>query len=133
MSESEGASHPPSPEPSNPAPEASPGRRRRTRRTQLQQGAMNDLPYNPDQTIAPVATQVRDYTVPMTGQIQTAGGQMREVVVPATAQVTHTAAAVSEGGDRRGRDTLKLKLELNLDVDVQLKARVHGDITLSLL
>ncbi|KXS17463.1 hypothetical protein M427DRAFT_30294 [Gonapodya prolifera JEL478] len=34
----------------------------------------------------------------------------------------------------RGKsNTLKLRLDINLDVDVQLKARVHGDITLSLL
>ena len=32
-----------------------------------------------------------------------------------------------------GKDTLKLRLDLNLDVDVQIKARIHGDVTLSLL
>jgi hypothetical protein len=31
------------------------------------------------------------------------------------------------------QDGLKLKLDLNLDVEVELKARVHGDLTLSLL
>ncbi|KAK0227857.1 hypothetical protein IW262DRAFT_1455052 [Armillaria fumosa] len=32
-----------------------------------------------------------------------------------------------------GKDTLKLRLELNLAVDISIKARVHGDVTLSLL
>jgi len=30
-------------------------------------------------------------------------------------------------------DTLKLRLDLNLDVAVELRAKVHGDVTLSLL
>ena len=30
-------------------------------------------------------------------------------------------------------DTLKLRLDLNLDVEVSIKAKVHGDVTLSLL
>ncbi|KAF9070948.1 hypothetical protein BDP27DRAFT_1322935, partial [Rhodocollybia butyracea] len=34
---------------------------------------------------------------------------------------------------RRGDKPLKLRLDLNLDVAVELKARVHGDLTLSLL
>ena len=42
-----------------------------------------------------------------------------------------TQAAPAPG--RGGKDTLKLRLDLNLDVDVQIKARVHGDVTLSLL
>ncbi|KAJ3844573.1 hypothetical protein F5878DRAFT_720563 [Lentinula raphanica] len=36
-----------------------------------------------------------------------------------------------EGGS--GDKPLKLRLDLNLDVAVELKARVHGDLTLSLL
>ncbi|KAJ7121913.1 hypothetical protein C8R46DRAFT_1148894 [Mycena filopes] len=43
---------------------------------------------------------------------------------------------VTGGGQQQGKggkDTLKLRLDLNLDVDVQIKARVHGDVTLSLL
>jgi hypothetical protein len=45
-------------------------------------------------------------------------------------QVGQTAQqAASPAG---GKDTLKLRLDLNLDVDIQIKARVHGDVTLSL-
>ena len=32
-----------------------------------------------------------------------------------------------------GKDAFKLMLEINLEVDIQIKARVHGDVTLSLL
>jgi len=32
-----------------------------------------------------------------------------------------------------GDKPLKLRLDLNLDVAVELKARVHGDLTISLL
>ncbi|KAH6913123.1 hypothetical protein BKA70DRAFT_1261940 [Coprinopsis sp. MPI-PUGE-AT-0042] len=39
-----------------------------------------------------------------------------------------------QGGGGGGKtDALKLRLDLNLDVDVQIKARIHGDVTLSLL
>ncbi|KAK7048869.1 hypothetical protein R3P38DRAFT_3257449 [Favolaschia claudopus] len=41
--------------------------------------------------------------------------------------------AVAGGGGDNEKDTLKLRLDLNLDVDVQIKARIHGDVTLSLL
>ncbi|KAJ3775792.1 hypothetical protein EV361DRAFT_945093 [Lentinula raphanica] len=37
---------------------------------------------------------------------------------------------VDQGG---GDEPLKLRLDLNLDVAVEVKARVHGDLTLSLL
>ncbi|THU88251.1 hypothetical protein K435DRAFT_969570 [Dendrothele bispora CBS 962.96] len=53
--------------------------------------------------------------------------------------VGKTAGAVAGGGgnedgdDDMGDKPLKLRLDLNLDVAVELKARVHGDLTLSLL
>jgi hypothetical protein len=31
------------------------------------------------------------------------------------------------------QDGLKLRLELNLDIEVELKASIHGDLTLALL
>ena len=42
---------------------------------------------------------------------------------------------VVRGGQQKEdkKDTLKLRLDLNLDVAVELKAKVHGDVTLSLL
>jgi len=32
-----------------------------------------------------------------------------------------------------GDESLKLRLDINLDVAVELRAKVHGDVTLSLL
>ncbi|KAF4502669.1 hypothetical protein FAGAP_1113 [Fusarium agapanthi] len=37
------------------------------------------------------------------------------------------------GGGDAGKDTLRLRLDLNLDIEIQLKARIHGDLELSLL
>ncbi|KAL1676697.1 hypothetical protein EV122DRAFT_253108 [Schizophyllum commune] len=45
-------------------------------------------------------------------------------------QAQQPPAQEEEGG---GDEALKLKLELNLDVWVELKAKVHGDVTLSML
>lgn len=39
----------------------------------------------------------------------------------------------TESGKRDNDNPLKLRLDLNLDVDIQLKAKIRGDITLSLL
>ena len=47
----------------------------------------------------------------------------------------------TQGVDAAGRgqselmeqDGLKLRLELNLDIEVELKASIHGDLTLALL
>ncbi|KAK0496868.1 hypothetical protein EDD18DRAFT_1164371 [Armillaria luteobubalina] len=52
-----------------------------------------------------------------------------------TRAVSGGVANVGGGGGRSGgqKDTLKLRLDLNLDVDISIKARVHGDVTLSLL
>jgi len=46
--------------------------------------------------------------------------------------VGDTAGAVAGGGGG-GDKPLKLRLDLNLDADIRLTAKVHGDITLSLL
>ncbi|KAK0463620.1 uncharacterized protein EV420DRAFT_1099647 [Desarmillaria tabescens] len=50
-------------------------------------------------------------------------------------QTARGVANVGGGGSRSGgqKDTLKLRLDLNLDVEITIKARVHGDVTLSLL
>jgi len=47
--------------------------------------------------------------------------------------VGDTAGTVSGGGGGGGDKPLKLRLDLNLDADIRLTAKVHGDITLSLL
>ena len=37
-----------------------------------------------------------------------------------------------DGGGQK-KEALKLRLDLNLDIEVTIKAKVHGDVTLSLL
>lgn len=37
------------------------------------------------------------------------------------------------GSDMMDQDGLKLRIELNLDIELELKASIHGDITLALL
>lgn len=51
-------------------------------------------------------------------------------------QVTNTANQVANTAQNVAQpdnSPLKLRLDLNLDVDIELRARVHGDVTLSLL
>ncbi|PBK93157.1 hypothetical protein ARMGADRAFT_1030556 [Armillaria gallica] len=50
-------------------------------------------------------------------------------------QTARGVANVDGGGDRSGgqKNTLKLRLDLNIDVEISIKAKVHGDVTLSLL
>jgi len=37
------------------------------------------------------------------------------------------------GGNMMEQDGLKLRIELNLDIEIELKASIHGDLTLALL
>ena len=39
----------------------------------------------------------------------------------------------AEGKDPMDQDGLKLRIELNLDIEIELKASIHGDITLALM
>ena len=42
-------------------------------------------------------------------------------------------AKKSEESNLMDQDGLKLRIELNLDIEIELKARIHGDLTLALL
>ncbi|KAJ3757809.1 hypothetical protein F5880DRAFT_1616180 [Lentinula raphanica] len=57
-------------------------------------------------------------------------GQKRYEGLPGVEEVEDVVNR-DEGKD--DKDTLKLRLDLNLDVAVEIKARVHGDLTLTLL
>ncbi|PYH97189.1 hypothetical protein BO71DRAFT_146620 [Aspergillus ellipticus CBS 707.79] len=46
---------------------------------------------------------------------------------------TQGESSVEQEGQEEEQDGLKLRLDLNLDIEVELKARIQGDITLSLL
>ncbi|KAK0482356.1 hypothetical protein IW261DRAFT_1467385 [Armillaria novae-zelandiae] len=45
--------------------------------------------------------------------------------------VSHTS--LGPGGVGKQKEALKLRLDLNLEVEIAIKAKVNGDITLSLL
>lgn len=44
-----------------------------------------------------------------------------------------TGASLGPGGVGKQKEALKLRLDLNLEVEISIKAKVNGDITLSLL
>lgn len=50
---------------------------------------------------------------------------------PANQQPQQPPAESSGGGG--AKDTLRLRLDLNLEIEVTIKAKIHGDLTLSLL
>ena len=68
--------------------------------------------------------------------ISEVGDTGKELANTATGAVDSVAKGVTGGGgddEEGGNKPLKLRLDLNLDVTVELKAKVHGDLTLSLL
>jgi hypothetical protein len=111
------ASRSPSPEPQfQQDRDAAPQRRRRPEKPRRDVTQQFELPLMQPETNRAVGDPVGGAL----GQV----GQIAQGV---------TQAAPAPAGGRGGKDTLKLRLDLNLDVDVQIKARVHGDVTLSLL
>lgn len=99
-----------------------PTRRRRGRAQQMQQDQQPQFQQpqhqQPEQQGALSSTNQ--------GGLSNTAGQAGQVLGNPPAQ-----AAAPQGGGKK--EALKLRLDLNLDVDVQIKARVHGDVTLSLL
>lgn len=82
---------------------------------------------DPTQALTQQARGAGDMVGSTLGQVTGGGQQQQQLQQP---QPQQQQAQQSGGG---GKDTLKLRLDLNLEVDVQIKARVHGDVTLSLL
>jgi|SRR5579862_6854226 len=48
-------------------------------------------------------------------------------------QQTGPVGRRQRGGGNEGKEPLRLRLDINLDLDVELRARIHGDVTLALL
>jgi len=48
-------------------------------------------------------------------------------------ETTQGTDAKGGGSDMMDQDGLKLRIELNLDIEIELKASIHGDLTLALL
>ncbi|KAG7095485.1 hypothetical protein E1B28_006224 [Marasmius oreades] len=76
--------------------------------------------------------------LPGLDEVDDTGKQVTNTAKGAVDSVGDAVGGVAGGGkkddDEGGGDKpLKLRLDLNLDVAVELKAKVHGDLTLSLL
>jgi hypothetical protein len=72
--------------------------------------------------------------LPAVDEVGDTVGGLTKTATGAVDKVGDTAGALTGGGKKEGGDdTLSLRLDLNLDVYVKLKAKVHGDLTLSLL
>ncbi|KAJ6545245.1 hypothetical protein B0H19DRAFT_1075589 [Mycena capillaripes] len=133
-SRSRSASRSPSPEPEmKKSPQPSSGRRNRQRQRHAQPQPGSEVRRTPRRAQAPIEQEPSlqlDQQLQRIDQNQALTqqkGQGQMVANPA-GQVTSQGA---QGRDKK--ESLKLRLDLNLDVDVQIKARVHGDVTLSLL
>jgi hypothetical protein len=48
-------------------------------------------------------------------------------------ETTQGVDAKKDGKDMMEYDGLKLRIELNIDIEIELKASIHGDLTLALL
>ena len=71
--------------------------------------------------------------LPAVDELQDTVGGVTKTATGAVDTIGNTAGALTGHGEKKGEDTLSLRLDLNLDVYVKLKAKVHGDLTLSLL
>ena len=67
------------------------------------------------------------------GQVRRGGGEVQQRDGGEVEQGGRGEVEVEGGGGKDDSKPLKLRLDLNLDVAVELKAKVHGDVTLSLL
>ncbi|KAJ7137375.1 hypothetical protein C8R43DRAFT_1020061 [Mycena crocata] len=110
-----------SPEPERvqqPRPASSRRREKGAQRQQQQQPQYQQQPQNQQ-----LQQQQKGGQQEMLGQMAPQAGQL----------LGDTLGQVTGGGGGQKKEALKLRLDLNLEVDVQIKARVHGDVTLSLL
>ena len=74
----------------------------------------------------------------MTGPVTYARAMRGEIPMrgaPPTQDLSTTQGIDAKGdqSELMDQDGLKLRLELNLDIEVELKASIHGDLTLALL
>lgn len=73
----------------------------------------------------------------MDGPVTLARAQRGEIPMrdgnPNQALKTGPNGGEKEESKMMDQDGLKLRIELNLDVEIELKASIHGDITLALL
>jgi hypothetical protein len=70
----------------------------------------------------------------MDGPVTYARAQRGEIPMRGGGQPQHLLQKQDKGdSDILAKDGMKLRLELNLDIEVELKANIHGDLTLAII
>jgi hypothetical protein len=72
----------------------------------------------------------RQNALPVLDEVEATGREVVNTAQNAVSTVGDTTDAVTSRGSDK---PLKLRLDLNLDADIRLTAKIHGDVTLSLL
>jgi hypothetical protein len=69
----------------------------------------------------------------MDGPVTYARAQRGAIPMRGGGQPENMPQKQDESSDILAQDGLKLRLELNLDIEVELKASIHGDLTLAIM
>jgi small subunit ribosomal protein S8e len=69
----------------------------------------------------------------MDGPVTYARAQRGEIPMRGGGQPQNMPQKQDKSSDILAQDGLKLRLELNLDIEVELKANIHGDLTLAIM
>ena len=69
----------------------------------------------------------------MDGPVTYARAQRGEIPMSGGGQPENMPQKQNKSSDILAQDGLKLRLELNLDIEVELKASIHGDLTLAIM
>ena len=69
----------------------------------------------------------------MDGPVTYARAQRGEIPMRGGGQPKNMPQKQDKSSDILAQDGLKLRLELNLDIEVELKASIHGDLTLAIM
>jgi hypothetical protein len=69
----------------------------------------------------------------MDGPVTYARAQRGEIPMRGGGQPENMPQKQDKSSDILAQDGLKLRLELNLDIEVELKASIHGDLTLAIM
>lgn len=120
------------------------------KQAELQQKSQNNLAYNeasddrkreadamgmqPFEWIGPDSTSMNGpvtYARAMRGEIPMRPGNPNQSL--ATGYKPDGGKEESSGDAMMDKDGLKLRLDLNIDIEIELKARIHGDLTISLM
>src|SRR2546423_5972062 len=78
--------------------------------------------------------RIKPLSQSMDGPVTYARAQRGEIPMRGGGQPQHLLQKQDKGdSDILAKDGMKLRLELNLDIEVELKANIHGDLTLAII